>query len=655
MRLKRARIKNFRAIRDVTINLGTQTAFLGANGAGKSTVLRAIDKFYSASPSIELDDFFSRNTNEPIEIALTFTGFSDAERELFASRISNDEMIVVRVFEATGGRSSGRYYGLTIQNPHFGEIRNAAGANPKREAYNRIREHPYFAGRLPTVRRADEIEPLLAQWEADHPEDSAPSRDDGQFFGFANVGRGNLQKSTAFVFIPAVRDASADSLDSRGAVIARLMELVVRSAVQRRAEVRAFQAHVAERYRELTNPEQLHELGDLATELTNTLRFFYGSTAVDLKWKASDDLTLPLPTAEVQLDDEGFLGPVDRKGHGLQRAFILTLLQHLAKAVATESPEEPVEQKGQAVAPAAQPVMPGLILAIEEPELYQHPTKQRHFSKVLSQLSDGSLPGVARETQILFASHSALFISTDRFDEIRLARRQALDPQHKECRIAQSTLEQIANELAMAWERPVGAFTAAGLRNRLHVINAEVAEGFFAERVVLVEGISDKAAIQAAAKLNGFDLEANGVAVLPVNGKGNLDKPAVVFSSLSIPVFMVWDCDRTNGGIEKLETNHALQRLAGCGAADMVDAATVVSNRFACFETDLETTLKAEVGAALFNEKLDAAKIMYAVESRDDAQKAPAVMTDVLREIAAAGQRSQTLDRIIAAIRTAAE
>lgn len=33
---------------------------------------------------------------------------------------------------------------------------------------------------------------------------------------------------------------------------------------------------------------------------------------------------------------------------------------------------------------------PDLILAIEEPELYQHPTKQRHFARVLDALSSGN-------------------------------------------------------------------------------------------------------------------------------------------------------------------------------------------------------------------------------------------------------------------------
>jgi hypothetical protein len=57
------------------------------HGAGKSTILRAIDKFYGKSTSVELDDFFGRRTDEPIEIALTFTDFNDAEREIFESRI----------------------------------------------------------------------------------------------------------------------------------------------------------------------------------------------------------------------------------------------------------------------------------------------------------------------------------------------------------------------------------------------------------------------------------------------------------------------------------------------------------------------------------------------------------------------------------------
>jgi len=52
--LKRARIKNFRSIRDADVQLGPHIAILGGNGAGKSTVLRAIERFYAPSTTIEL-------------------------------------------------------------------------------------------------------------------------------------------------------------------------------------------------------------------------------------------------------------------------------------------------------------------------------------------------------------------------------------------------------------------------------------------------------------------------------------------------------------------------------------------------------------------------------------------------------------------------
>jgi predicted ATP-dependent endonuclease of OLD family len=59
MLLKRVRIKNFRSIREVTVDIGSQVAIVGGNGTGKSSVLRAIDRFFGPSTTVELDDFFA--------------------------------------------------------------------------------------------------------------------------------------------------------------------------------------------------------------------------------------------------------------------------------------------------------------------------------------------------------------------------------------------------------------------------------------------------------------------------------------------------------------------------------------------------------------------------------------------------------------------
>lgn len=654
MILKQIHVKNFRAARDVQVDLGQQTVILGSNGTGKSTILRAIEKFYAPRAAIELDDFFCRKADDPIEIALTFTGFNDGEKDRFASRISNDEMTVTRIFEPDGGRNTGKYFGAAMRHPAFQEIRSISGANPKRAAYNELRKNSDYQS-LETVSRADDIEGNLQAWEAEHQGSCELLPDDGQFFGFTNVGRGALQQSTSFVFIPAVRDATADATDARGAAISTLVELIVRSRLERREDVVEFQNRVQAEYEKLLSTDSLPELSGLSNDLTETLQTYYPEVLVALKWQEAQEFSLPLPSADVLLEDDGFEGPVDRKGHGLQRALIFTLLQHLARATAADAQEgtngddedsaeieseivdvEPVideaSDQDDPTPSSTEPFMlPGLILAIEEPELYQHPTKQRHLANVLNRLSAGSLPGVAAQTQIVFATHSSLLVSIDRFDELRLARRHIGHEGKKECKITKSSLDEVATRLETARGAPAGSYTGDVLRPRLHIIGSEIAEGFFADLALLVEGASDRAAIIAAAAQESVDLEEKGIAVLQVEGKPNLDRPAAIFSELQIPVYVVFDCDqKPDGTIEgdHLRSNSALQRLLG--VEPPYDARTHVGDDFACFESKLEDTLSTEIGDAALNANIDLVREKYDLQTRKDVLKAPFAMTEVL-------------------------
>ena len=690
MILKRAHIKNFRSIRDCEVEFGNHTSIVGGNGAGKSTILRAIERFYSQTSTLSLDDFFGGSTNLPIEIELTFAELNADETEQFESRLHAGELSVVRIFDPKAGKQSGKYYGRTMQHPPFAGIRSTPGANDKRAAYNALRSAPAYAALQP-VANAGQIEEQLRAWEELHPNEMELTLDDGQFLGFTNVGRGSLQRHTKFVFIPAVREASADAQDGKGAVVAELMELVVRSAIEKRAEIRDFQAEVTQRYKDMTSPDKLTELGELSGSLTTTLKRLYLDAAVNLKWRETGEFTLPLPLADVLLDDDGFEGPVDRKGHGLQRALILTLLQHLAHASANamhakeaedanlvevgSEPEqlEPTEAlvvvygaedapTPETVAPAVQAandgggdssatfVLPGLILAIEEPELYQHPTKQRHFAKVLHDLSIGTLPGVAARTQVMFASHSSLFVAAERFDEIRLARRRTVEgTTYKECVLAHSTLDAICRRQEFAFGEAEGTRTVEGLRSRLHVVGPELAEGFFADVAVVVEGASDRAALVAAAHLAGASFEENGIAILVAGGKTAVLNPVLIFQALQIPTFFLWDCDKGSKD-DKTNYNRALQRISGISEASLVDHVQMTSSTGACFEIDLETTLRAEIGADVYDKLLDEAAAKYGLEGRSDVSKAPAAMRDVLTQAKANGRTSPTLFGIVEAV-----
>ena len=481
MRLAHVRVKNFRSLRDVSVPFGSHTALIGGNGAGKSTILRAIDKFYSPR-DLDSDDYFGRDRSLTVEIELTFTDLTLQEFGAFGSRVRDGQIVVTRIFD--GSPASGRYFGSVPQNPDFVSIRSQHGAAPKLAAYRSLRAtNPAYNTALPAVQSASAAEDAMSAWESANPGALHLLPDDGQFFGFQNASRGALKRYTNFVFIPAVREAAADAADGKSSAIGQLLEIVVRSAILRRQEVRQFKDEMMARYQALVAPERMPELGQLASRLTQDLKALYRDAEVGLTWREVSDFPGPLPIADVSLKDDGFGGPVDRQGHGLQRAFVLTLLQHLARTSAQPSEADQSVPSMADDSLGIEQQAPSLILAIEEPELYQHPTKQRHFTTVLRALSSGALPGLENPTQVIFGSHSPMFVSMDAADEIRLVRRAACEgSEYKQCEIRSLDLDIVARRIEVACQKPMGSYNGATLKPHLHILGAELSEGFFCKR-----------------------------------------------------------------------------------------------------------------------------------------------------------------------------
>lgn len=652
MQLVQAKIRNFRSLRNVTVEFGAHTAFIGGNGAGKSSILKALEKFYGTQRNLDPDDFYGRDTTAPVEIELSFSDLTEEEIEAFESRVRDGRLTVTRVFD--GSSSSGRYHGVVPSNPEFASIREISGAVPRRAAYTALRAAGAKYEDLQQATNAAQVDEGMRAWEAAHPEALVLARDDGQFLGFQNAGRGALQRFTSFVFIPAVREAATDAADSRTSAIGRLLQIVVRSAILQRQEFADFQNEINARFRQLTAAENMPELDALAGRLTADLKGLYADAEVGLVWQSGVDLQVPMPNADVTLHDDGFGGPVDRQGHGLQRAFIFTLLQHLARA--TQVQAEPAEalgnesENGEAQgAEATRPVRaPALILGIEEPEVYQHPTKQRHLATVLRALSNGTLPGADGRTQIAFASHSPMFVSMAHVDEIRFVRRTACDDgDYKQCELRSLDLNEVARKLAVASQLPAGTYTAATLAPRLHILGLELSEGFFADGVVLVEGPSDRAALVAAAAGLGMNFESAGIAVLTVVGKNNIDRPLLIFRELGIPAFPIWDCD---GAKEAIQNLRVLRAADPDGEHQVASFETKVTELYTHFEVSLEGVLKSELGDSIYEAVLKEACEAYDAPTGRDAQKNPEIMKHALALAKAQGAVSKTLEDIVRAI-----
>jgi hypothetical protein len=519
MNIKSLKVKHFRSILDDQLDCDALTALVGSNGSGKSSFLRALELFYSTSPKFSAADFYDNDVTEDIEISITFTNLNTHASKLFADYLEGNDLTVVRVLTCREEKFVATYHGSRRQNPDFRPVRDAAKAADKKKAYETLQGGKY--GDLPKWTKQETALDALREWEAGHLDLCARERDDGKFFGFNEVAEGYLGRYTRFILVPAVRDAEGDAADSKSSVISDLMDLVVRRALAERQDIVDLQAETKKKYTELLDPSKCGELARLQEDLTRTLVTYVPNAAVALSWADDLGIEMPLPKAMLRLEEDGFVATVQRTGHGLQRAFIFTMLQHLTMARAQEAnaPQGAIEPQNQADTKFG----PNLVFCIEEPELYQHPNRQRHLAKILLSLASGTIPGVAASTQVLYATHSPLFVGIDRLDQIRLVRKHKMTPgKPPASKNVSVSCDDVAKTLWEADGSGKPMFTGTTLRPRLHCIMTPwMNEGFFADVAVLVEGEDDRAAILGAATQRKIDLESLGAAIIPCGGKTN--------------------------------------------------------------------------------------------------------------------------------------
>ena len=644
MLIQEVHVKNFRSILDESLPCESLTALVGRNGSGKSSFLSAIELFYDPSAKVTREDYYSEDTSQDIEIAVTFAGISPDAGELFSAYLDNDLLTVVRIFSWAEGRKSGTYHGMRQRNPDFARVRNAGNNTNIRNKYSEIRKEAEYSS-LPAVNSGPNALAALEKWETQNPARCSRMRDDGQFFGFTQVGSGYLGKHTKLIRVPAVRDAQEDATEKRGSCVTEIMDLVVRSVLANRKDLSDFRQRTQAEYKEIIDPEKLTELRSLESDLSNTLGFYVPDASVAMNWSEVADISIPLPQAQVKLREDGYESAVERTGHGLQRAFIVTMLQHLVAARAAETPTEDGASAEDEPQEVKETHLPSLVLAIEEPELYQHPSRQRHLASVLLELASGNIRGVAKNTQVVYTTHSPLFVGLDRFQQIRALRKVSGESgKAKVTRLKKTDMAGVAEELWKAQGSQGTKYTADTLVPRLQaVMTPWMNEGFFADTVVLVEGEDDRAAILGMARFMGHKFDSMGITVVPCFGKTNLDRPLIIFRQLDIPVYVIWDGDH-EAKDSRPESNKNLLRLLAQPEEDWPE---FVGDLSACFKVNLEKTLESELGNDLFECLRTTAQEEFGILKKAHALKNPAVIQRIIEGAARDSKVSKSLQDIV--------
>lgn len=604
VQIKKVYVENFRCIKGAEITFDNTTSFVGRNGVGKSTILYALDSFYTPSTQYSKLDYYGHDTELEIRIRVTYENLREDEQQEFSEYIKDGKLVVSKVINKGGAR----YYGASEQIPAFAEARKLA-FREKRAFLKENSEKGNLPGLEELPNNVAALDSAMAQYEAAHPELRAGIERETQFFGSKNVGGGKLDNFTKFVLVPAVRDAS-NEMEKRGAIM-QLLDLIVTRSIANREDFQKFKADFEATAKALYGKDNLPELTKLGASVSERLSRYSPGAELSIDFDELKPPSIPLPDATVTVSEDNFSVPVRYTGHGLQRAVVLSLLEQLSLTPA--SPVAPAtaateQEKGNFLER-----IPDLILAIEEPELYLHPARSRYLAKILRELAIPTENLAAPATQILYVTHSPYFLEVKYFDEIRICRKVTggAAPAPKHTTFTPFSKNDAAAQLALIWERPAEYFNAQTFVSRAApVLNSIVNEGFFADVAVLVEGDSDIAALWAMQEVMGADWDKLGVVLIPVGGKNNLDRAVVTFNGFGIPTYFIFDGDKVEN--KTANTNRAYLRMGGLSPTDYPP--TAAHANFAVFENDIETylqncagdrftSLRAECAAALAFEK----------------------------------------------------
>ena len=629
MQIKCMNVKNFRSIRDGILNFDNLTALVGPNGSGKSSFLRALEMFHVGKLQVTEDDYYNKDTSEEIAIAITFNQLSEEAKTRFSSYIHNEELIVERIIQGTEDKAKLTYYGSRLQNPSFKDIRKCKNATDEKKEYERIKE---IHG-LPDCKTRVAIKEVLEDWENKNPEKCNLSRAGEQFFGFKGVSQGYLGKFIKFVHIPAVRDASLDASEGKDSTLTELVKTTIREKLKQKTEIQEFENETKKKYKEIFGQKNSNEISDMSESLTKILRDYVPDAKINLSW--NPEFELELPSAIANLIEDGYQTSVEHTGHGLQRAFIIAMLQYLS----TIKEENTTEQSSN---------LPTVMLTIDEPELYQHPNRQRYLSKIFLKLSKGTTSANASKMQIVYCTHSPHFVGLDRIQQIRLIKKDKVENKvPKTTKIISTDIKTLVTELNYLSD---GRFRDDNISLMLQAIMTPLMnEGFFAKVVVLVEGPSDRAAILGTAEAMGVELESMGVSVIPCDGKSSMYMPAVIFRELEIPTYLIWDNDKNGKGSATAKMrNRTLLKLLKESEEDFPSS---IKPNYACLDCNLEKIIEDKIGAGDYENMVEKYVNKYGLQNKKQKQKSPAVVSAILEELYSKGKIPEILVEIVQKIK----
>jgi putative ATP-dependent endonuclease of OLD family len=340
-----------------------------------------------------------------------------------------------------------------------------------------------------------DIEPLNAKGQVPNVAIGQPQTGQKTQFGPLRVGT-DIREHARILFVDHRRSLSQHLPTVRGSILGRLLQ-PARKEFHAEAEFKK----VYETAMELLRTEQVKNIERTVADTAKRMLGFLGrdvAQSVEISFGFADPAN-PFNSFRLQYRESGLAVPGEELGLGIQSAMVVGIF-------------EAFRQLGGSVG----------TVVIEEPEMYLHPQAQRYFYRLLCDMADKG------QCQVIYSTHSPIFADVNRFEALRLVRREAG---------TSTKVSYIAQDRVQVLQKARDSFKLGG---RFDTARNEV---LFARRALLVEGYGDRIAAIMITEKFGLDVDAEAVAVVDCGGKAGIELVVGVCRALEIPLVVLHDED----------------------------------------------------------------------------------------------------------------
>ncbi|EOG2038664.1 ATP-dependent endonuclease [Pseudomonas aeruginosa] len=538
MRLHRLCISGFKRLHDVQVEFGNATFLIGANNAGKSSVLKAIEWLLSNNKRMEPGYYCSEvdeDTGENKIVCKTIV--LEAEFRNVPEKASEWRGFKGRIFSYDAGDSgeSGKsiFYRKTyplgedvkielksltrsmkaefvgLQKPE--EFIAAGAESAVIEEIFSVLDKKISAGEKEKLELVDDI------WELS---------DEQQWItNPGGIGTVVLSKLPSVLIIPA--EAAAHEIDQKNGVLHKILNELFKEVREGSKNYKDAQVCLDLLAKELDPGDAGSEFGKMMSELNTVL----GGVFPESRIYASADLSSPeslTPTFAIEMSSN-VRTSIAHQGTGMVRAAVFGLLrfrqQWLKKRAGNDDR--------------------GLIIGFEEPEIYLHPSAANQMRDLIYELSDSA-------SQIVATTHSPYLIDLSRKP------RQVLNRFHYDNNHTTILPFSVSEEFKKLQGDDKDQV------KMLIKLDDHVSRIFFTKKVLVVEGDTEEILIKEAIRRMPSDMRVrvlSNTELVKARGKASIIGLVKYLSALKVNFFVVHDRDKGVAGAEKF--NDPILKVVG--------------------------------------------------------------------------------------------